>query len=614
MEEKDENIELNNEEDDKTPPTLERTDEKESEKPTEPDKQPEEKPKGKPHKKRKAILISIISLVVVLILAAGGWYLVWGKDYFKDEPAKTSEKTKQKVNQNVETDPQVIKFITPTTGEKWLDQPVKIAKQGYFKYMPEDYYAGEGLTDYYEVGSRGENKIIMAAGPGVIGGDIAYLYEKSPGGEVTYINHPSSTAVYNSDYQNELPQYSADNIKLSSDIHYDSLSVPDKISIDKKGSFVTSSNYAVLGEVYSAPKSTSQNNIKETLVKKLGKSALYKYESTSYDTGLVSINYFIKSPINTRIEVDFEPLDLSLKNYKWQFGSASSSDSLHAITHGCGTPTASITRSDSITDKDVVVAGKSAKGLTVYGLKDGNNTLLQKALDEYNQYIAYDSNYQQYTAESFIKEHGLVLYKDVNNQWLVYVRGELAPAGGCAKPVVYLYPKSAGYISVRVGAEVKISDPFYDPRYGWKAYAEPDGQLTVNNVKYDSLFWEGPGYGRYPEITEGTVVKKQNAVTTIKKQLAQQGLNQKEINDFVDYWQDKLPDKPYLRLTWFNTVQMNGLAPLYVSPKPDTVIRVFLDSSGLDKPIDLPSQSLKSIPRKGFTVVEWGGLPHQKLY
>ena len=103
-------------------------------------------------------------------------------------------------------------------------------------------------------------------------------------------------------------------------------------------------------------------------------------------------------------------------------------------------------------------------------------------------------------------------------------------------------------------------------------------------------------------------------ISTIRKQLAQQGLKNNEINDFVEYWQSNLPTDPYVRLTWFNTSQMDKLAPLYVTPKPDTTIRVFLDASGMKKPISIPKQNLKSIPRSGFTVVEWGGLSTHKLY
>ena len=69
-----------------------------------------------------------------------------------------------------------------------------------------------------------------------------------------------------------------------------------------------------------------------------------------------------------------------------------------------------------------------------------------------------------------------------------------------------------------------------------------------------------------------------------------------------------MPNKPYLRLTWFDTRQMNELAPLKLSVHPDTTIRIFLDAQGLDKPIDIQPQKLTHPERKGFTLIEWGGL------
>ena len=53
---------------------------------------------------------------------------------------------------------------------------------------------------------------------------------------------------------------------------------------------------------------------------------------------------------------------------------------------------------------------------------------------------------------------------------------------------------------------------------------------------------------------------------------------------------------------------LEKLAPLYISPLPDTRIRVFLDMEGLSSHVQLPAQRLSSVERQGFTVVEWGGL------
>jgi hypothetical protein len=218
------------------------------------------------------------------------------------------------------------------------------------------------------------------------------------------------------------------------------------------------------------------------------------------------------------------------------------------------------------------------------------------------------------TKQEFIDNHAVIVHKDNFDQWLVYVNEGLAPAAGCAKPVIYLYPESPTLVTVRVGANVQISDPFYNPFSGWRAFAKPDGKLSVDGKQYSSLFWEGPGYGEYPQINSGVVVPRDQAVSTIQSQLVAQGLNEQERKDFIEYWQDKIPNKPYIRLSWLNTKQMDTLAPLVVTPQPDTSIRIFLDMAGLDQPISLAPQTFNPPSRNGFTLVEWGGLASQKLY
>lgn len=57
-------------------------------------------------------------------------------------------------------------------------------------------------------------------------------------------------------------------------------------------------------------------------------------------------------------------------------------------------------------------------------------------------------------------------------------------------------------------------------------------------------FWEGPGYGTYPGITSGTVVKHADAVATIQKQLKQQGLNQKKLQISCYFGPTRFPASP----------------------------------------------------------------------
>ena len=47
--------------------------------------------------------------------------------------------------------------------------------------------------------------------------------------------------------------------------------------------------------------------------------------------------------------------------------------------------------------------------------------------------------------------------------------------------------------------------------------------------------------------------------------------------------------------------------PLKVTPTPDSIIRVMMDTKPLDEKITISEQQLTSPTRTGFTVVEWGG-------
>jgi hypothetical protein len=54
---------------------------------------------------------------------------------------------------------------------------------------------------------------------------------------------------------------------------------------------------------------------------------------------------------------------------------------------------------------------------------------------------------------------------------------------------------------------------------------------------------------------------------------------------------------------------MDFLAPMTVSKTPDTILRILMDYTELQKPIvQHPPKLPPTIVRKGFTVIEWGGV------
>lgn len=176
------------------------------------------------------------------------------------------------------------------------------------------------------------------------------------------------------------------------------------------------------------------------------------------------------------------------------------------------------------------------------------------------------------------------------------------------KPVVYLYPTTTQKVSVNVAPTGGIS--YSEPAIGngWQVTANPDGSLLDTTGKvWPYLFWEGFAT-TFVTPKEGFVVAKAEVGKFFDEKLATLGLNAKEIADFEEFWLPKMQDKPYYFVTFIPQTTFDSYAPLTVSPKPDTVIRVFFDYKGLDKPAKVTEQVLPETPaRNGFTVVEWGG-------
>lgn len=571
-------------------------------------------------RKRLAIILSVV-FVVLIAAAVAGWYFF----------IRTAPLTQQDSSQNITksptpsksteiTDPSLAKLITPKTGEAWDKEPKELAKQGYWT---DEVDPNGPVTTYYQVGKRGDNTILMTS-VCAIGCNVT-LFEKAPDGKITLIAHPDGDAVYTADDDEYKKSSTKKSIVFDTQTHYDSLTPPKEFTLKNKETLSTVIGDYDQAKYLGTPTSALTNqqgdsNVKQKDVVTYGGSKIIRIEHPYVDTKLTSINYSLSTPISTQYDLNYQPIAKDLSGYTWNNGVAvakttdSNSSTIGGIVRGCGSAASAVSRYDGAKDGDFVPTGKTADGKTVYEFKDSNNQIVQKSYSEYKDFYKEDPNAKIISFAEFLKQHAIIAYKNADGEWLIYTRDQYAAVGGCAKPVVYLYPTKTQQVSVRVGADVKISDPLYDPSTGWLATAQPNGQLSVNGKKYDSLFWEGPGIGQYPGIVSGTIVKRADAVSMIRTQLAQQGLNTKESNDFIEYWQDRIPNKPYIRLTWFNTAQLNELAPLWISPRPDTMLRVFLDMSGYDTKISIPKQKLSSTPRQGFTVVEWGGLAHQKLY
>ena len=180
-----------------------------------------------------------------------------------------------------------------------------------------------------------------------------------------------------------------------------------------------------------------------------------------------------------------------------------------------------------------------------------------------------------------------------------------------AKPVIYLYPTSTEKIKVQLDYKGTIvaDYPSYDTKQkGWTVTAFPDGKIIgVDGKEYSYLFWEGkPSIPIGYDLSTGFVVRGEDTMEFLQNTLSKMGLTPKEYNEFIVYWYPKMKDNKY-NLIHFAGDEYTNTAPLAITPKPDSMLRVFMVFKPFDIMTNIKSQEIKPFVRNGFTVVEWGG-------
>lgn len=176
------------------------------------------------------------------------------------------------------------------------------------------------------------------------------------------------------------------------------------------------------------------------------------------------------------------------------------------------------------------------------------------------------------------------------------------------KPVIYLYPEDEEEVTVKLGKKEKLTCSY--PKYndGWKVLAKPTGDLIELETGKElySLYWEGKNNVKH-DLTEGFIVKGENAASFLEEKLEILGLNPREKQEFIIYWLPELESNKLNYIRFESKEQINEDMPLEIIPKPDTIIRIMMVVKKINKPLDIKEQALTPVVRKGFTVVEWGG-------
>ncbi len=186
------------------------------------------------------------------------------------------------------------------------------------------------------------------------------------------------------------------------------------------------------------------------------------------------------------------------------------------------------------------------------------------------------------------------------------------------KPVLYFYPESEQNINVSFKNLDNLIFTYPKLENSWNFKANPEGKLTFENKKeYNYLFWEGKSDVKDFNIKEGFVVENENLTAFFEEKLIQLGLKPHEYNDFIVYWVPKMQIYPQTLIhfainhgLYSNEIGKNldNQFAVKISPKPETFFRLTMLFQPCSKNYSINEQKLPKLERKGFTVVEWGGI------
>lgn len=553
-----------------------------------------------PKKAKKNLLW--LWIIITAIVAAGGVAAFAYRGEIKDKfwPAKETENsTPAPASESAADDSTApaastsIKLVDQ--GVTWLTSSVKLADLGLFKNVRNADFDGYEGTDYYRVATTSDGGEIILAVVKVanirVFNDFHHFLKKD--NKYYWLSQNSDNVDSN--------YYARTNADTNSTLILSSLLL-DK-TIIKGSTKMTQETSSSRLDVFVQSASTG------TKVEETKWGDLYLLTGADINdkaNGSTKIaQYYILRNDGIKMIYHPEPAfrgDDGVLNVTWS-GSVGPGQKFSQIqTAGCGASGGSFPLvADTATLQTKTQVASTADGVKIYTVS-ADSVLAEFA---YQVYLIDGMN-PKATKAVMLADMGLIVFQDGYGNWVAYMNNTYAPQVECGKPVIYLYPEKNTEVSVKVGADITKSDPEYG--LGWKVLASPSGKLIMGDKTYNSLFWEGTGFGSYPTITSGTVVAKADVSATISSQLSGMGLNSKEIADFKDFWIPRMPSAPFVRLSWLTTEQMNVLAPLKVSPKPDSMIRVFLDFAGTQSKSAITPQILPHYERNGFTLVEWGGL------
>jgi len=173
------------------------------------------------------------------------------------------------------------------------------------------------------------------------------------------------------------------------------------------------------------------------------------------------------------------------------------------------------------------------------------------------------------------------------------------------KPNIYIYPTEQIDLCVKLnfplGGGIVTSIPEYGT--GWNINVDTSG--LINN-SYSYLFYEST----QPDIwqrNDGWIIQTEKLESFFRQNMTEYGFNEKEIDDFIEYWIPRLNDYPLYLIYPQTKSEIDHVIQLDFSKQPDNILRLFYLINGQNQLQDkLTEPTIVNFKREGYFVTEWG--------
>lgn len=181
---------------------------------------------------------------------------------------------------------------------------------------------------------------------------------------------------------------------------------------------------------------------------------------------------------------------------------------------------------------------------------------------------------------------------------------EYRPSIPVKKPALYLYPPKSQKVRVRLAIDGNLTYSLPPYAQGWDVRATPSGRI---DGKWDYLFYE-VDLRTLTLPQQGWVISAAELAHWCDTTLPRLGLNPKERAQFKEYWLHHLTSHPYYAIYLLDREFVDEHMRLIIEPKPTHVTRLIFYFAPLSSPITLPEPMIQTPVRRGFSVIEWGGI------